>query len=279
LVHSHLQSLFSSQSEPASNGLEMKPVSALQGIGVENPLYAVDAGFSADAQFFSDAQARGGKEAGEYFEVAGELEDSEASPKAHNPLLGADASPRLVMSSLHANSADDRAEAMLRSAVASAALDIPETHVYLFGPQLSWSRFRAMVVKRFRYASRDRKAILSQVCVCVCVRVRVCVCVCVCCVCVCVRACERACVCTAMWISVWALSSVLTLLVQVFLPALFVLIGMLVATSFPPATDPAPLTLDASLLAQMCGGSFARTNVPIVTGPPPSRRMREFVTK
>eukprot|EP00048_Salpingoeca_helianthica_P013328 m.199069 g.199069 ORF g.199069 m.199069 type:complete len:2327 (-) comp15490_c4_seq4:26-7006(-) len=65
---------------------------------------------------------------------------------------------------------------------------------------------------------------------------------------------------------------------QVLLPALFVLIGMLVATSFPPEGDPKPLTLEPSLLAQLCGGSFSRTTVPYATGPPVTNNMRSYAS-
>ncbi len=63
-------------------------------------------------------------------------------------------------------SADEQADEMLKSAIANAALNIPETKTYLYGLPLAWHRYRAMFTKRFRYSSRDRKAVISQVRIC-----------------------------------------------------------------------------------------------------------------
>ena len=60
------------------------------------------------------------------------------------------------------------------------------------------------------------------------------------------------------------LTSLLSLfhMLKILLPALFVLTGMLVATAFPPQTDPPPLELSPSLLAQVCDGHWSDTVVP-----------------
>ncbi len=49
---------------------------------------------------------------------------------------------------------------------------------------------------------------------------------------------------------------------QVFLPALFVVAGMLVATMFPPTGDPKPLSLVPTLLSQICGGAWSPSTIP-----------------
>eukprot|EP00048_Salpingoeca_helianthica_P013329 m.199157 g.199157 ORF g.199157 m.199157 type:complete len:2398 (-) comp15490_c4_seq8:19-7212(-) len=225
------KSLFSSQSEPADGAMELKAVTSLGQTSLSNPLYAPSSlytGLSTDAGLISEPVLRLDDDG--YMEVAVDGEETDpsptSSPSASNPLMGAAAAPRMVMTADSSFNADHRASEMLQSTLASAALDIPETHTYQTGLGLSFNRFRAMIAKRLWYSARDRKAILSQV----------------------------------------------------FLPALFVLIGMLVATSFPPAGDPTPLTLEPSLLAQMCGGSYSRTTVPYVMGPPPTRNMRNFAT-
>ena len=59
------------------------------------------------------------------------------------------------------------------------------------------------------------------------------------------------------------------------LPAFFVLIGMLVATAFPPPGDLPSLHLTLDVLSQRCDGSYRSTTVPFANtdGRPPSQNL------
>jgi hypothetical protein len=52
---------------------------------------------------------------------------------------------------------------ILKTSYNDVKLDVPASGTILTGPALARRRFRAMITKRFHYATRDAKAVLSQV--------------------------------------------------------------------------------------------------------------------